>query len=199
MPFITEELWQNLKQRLPGGTLDAPALIVAPYPSANHKLLDEDAENQIENEIEIIRAIRNTRAEYKVDINKPVKAHAYVATFSTSIGLRSNIIGKLAKATIDIQPMAKRPSSNEKTVVLNLRNADVVIPLEGMVDMDAEKARLSKEMAVLEREISRLTQRLEDGQFTSKAPAAVIEKEKARLTEYTDKLARMKSELKQLG
>jgi len=199
MPFITEEMWQNLKQRLPDGTLDASALIIAPYPSANDKLLDEDAENQIENEIEIIRAIRNIRAEYKVDINKPVKAHAYVATFSTSIGSRSNVIGKLAKAIIDIQPMAKRPSTNEKAVVLNLRNTDVVIPLEGMVDMEAEKARLAKEMAVLEREISRLTQRLEDGQFTSKAPAAVIDKEKARLREYIDKLARMQAELAQLS
>ncbi|MFA5400093.1 MAG: valine--tRNA ligase [Dehalococcoidia bacterium] len=199
MPFITEELWQNLKERLPGETLDSPALIIAPYPSANQELLDMEAENQIENEIEIIRAIRNTRAEYKVDINKPVKARAYMATFSTSIGLRSNIIGKLSKATIDIQPMEKRPSTNEKAVVLNLRNADVVIPLEGMVDIEAEKARLSKEMAVLEREIARLTQRLEDAQFTSKAPAAVIEKERARLREYTDKLARMKAELQQLG
>jgi len=199
MPFITEELWQNLKQRLSVGTLDSLAIIVAPYPSANQKLLDVEAENQIENEIEIIRSIRNTRAEYKVDINKPVKAHAYVSTFSTSIALRSNIIGKLAKATIDIQPMEKRPSLNEKAVVLNLRNADVVIPLEGMVDIEAEKARLSKEMAVLEREIARLTQRLEDGQFTSKAPAAVIDKEKARLSEYTDKLARMKAELQQLA
>jgi valyl-tRNA synthetase len=74
-----------------------------------------------------------------------------------------------------------------------------VIPLAGMVDIEAEKARLSKEIEILQREISKLTQRLGDEQFTSKAPAAVIEKEKSRLQEYENKSARMKTELEQLG
>jgi valyl-tRNA synthetase len=68
-----------------------------------------------------------------------------------------------------------------------------------MVDLNAEKARLSKEMEGLEREIARLTQRLGDGQFTSKAPPAVVDKEKARLEEYRSKFARMQTELQQLG
>jgi valyl-tRNA synthetase len=68
-----------------------------------------------------------------------------------------------------------------------------------MVDSEAEKARLTKEMEVLDREINRLSGRLADSQFTSKAPPAVIDKEKSRLKEYEDKVARMKAELKQLG
>ena len=68
-----------------------------------------------------------------------------------------------------------------------------------MVDAGAEKARLTKEMEILEREIIRLSGRLADNQFTSKAPPAVIEKEKSRLKEYQDKVARMQAELKQPG
>jgi valyl-tRNA synthetase len=80
-----------------------------------------------------------------------------------------------------------------------LKDADVVIPLAGMVDIQAEKVRLSKEIEIMDREIGRLTQRLGDAQFTSKAPAAVIEKEKSRLQEYESKASRMKTELEQLG
>jgi len=68
-----------------------------------------------------------------------------------------------------------------------------------MVDLNAEKARLSKEMEGLQNEIVRLTQRLEDGQFIGKAPSTVVEKEKARLEEYKSKFARMQAELQQLG
>ncbi len=68
-----------------------------------------------------------------------------------------------------------------------------------MVDIDAEKARLTKEMETLEREIDRLTQRLGDASSPPKRRAAVIEKEKNRLQEYENKVSRMKSELQQLG
>jgi len=67
------------------------------------------------------------------------------------------------------------------------------------VDIEAEKARLAKEMETLDREINRLSGRLADSQFTTKAPPAVIDKEKGRLQEYQDKFARMKAELQQLG
>jgi valyl-tRNA synthetase len=200
MPFITEELWQNLKERLPGGTLDSPALIIAPYPTANAKLYDAESEQVMEMVMEVVRTIRNARAEYKVDIGKWVESSVYAEGRLPDLKGKSSAIEVLARTRpLHILPRDQRPAKTDKAMVYVLKHADVVIPLEGMVDMDAEKSRLSKEMAVLEREISRLTQRLDDGQFTSKAPTAVIEKEKARLTEYTDKLARMKAELQQLA
>ncbi len=200
MPFITEELWQNLKERLPEGTLTSPALIVAPYPQYNEKLLDPEAEQVMGAVMDIVRTIRNARSEYKVDIGKWVESFVYTDNLLQDIKARSGIIETLAKTRpLTILPRDKRPSKAEKAMVSVLKDADVVIPLAGMVDIQAEKARLSKEIEIMDREIGRLTQRLGDAQFTSKAPAAVIEKEKSRLLEYESKAARMKTELEQLG
>ena len=199
MPFITEELWQDLKERLPQGILASPALIIAPYPKANEKLIDPDSERTMAAVMDIVRSLRNTRAEHRVDIGKSIEATVYTDNLLSEIKARTDIIGRLAKTTLSVLPREKRPLTDEKAVVSVLKEAEVVVPLKGMIDFDAEKARLTKEMEVLAREIARLTQRLGDTQFTSKAPAPVIQKEKSRLQEYENKVARMKTELQQLG
>ena len=200
MPFITEELWQNMKERLPQGMLEAPALIVARYPVADGKVLNNRAEQVMEAVMEIIRSIRNTRAEYKVDTGRWVESFIYADSLLEDIRARSDIIEMLARTRpLNILPRTSRPAKNEKTLVAVLRDAEVIVPLAGMIDLNAEKARLSKEMDGLQNEIVRLTQRLEDGQFIGKAPSTVVEKEKARLEEYKSKFARMQAELQQLG
>ena len=199
MPFITEELWQDLKERLPQGILASPALIIAPYPKANEKLIDPDSERTMAAVMDIVRSLRNTRAEHRVDIGKSIEATVYTDNLLSEIKARTDIIGRLAKTNLSVLPREKRPLTDEKAVVSVLKEAEVVVPLKGMIDIDAEKARLAKEMEVLAREIARLTQRLGDTQFTSKAPAPVIQKEKSRLQEYENKVARMKIELQQLG
>ena len=199
MPFITEELWQDLKERLPQGILVSPALIIAPYPKANEKLIDPDSERTMAAVMDIVRSLRNTRAEHRVDIGKSIEATVYTDNLLSEIKARTDIIGRLAKTNLSVLPREKRPLTDEKAVVSVLKEAEVVVPLKGMIDIDAEKARLAKEMEVLAREIARLTQRLGDTQFTSKAPAPVIQKEKSRLQEYENKVARMKIELQQLG
>jgi valyl-tRNA synthetase len=200
MPFITEELWQNLRERLPEGTLSTPALIVAPYPKANTKLFDLGSEQVMETVMEVVRTIRNARSEYKVDMGKWVECSVYAGGHQAELKVKAGVIEVLAKTRpLNILSRDQRPANTEKAVVYVLKDADVVIPLEGMVDIEAEKARLSKEMGMLEREIARLSERLEDSKFTSRAPAAVIEKERSRLKEYSDKFTRMKSELQQLA
>lgn len=200
MPFITEELWQNMKERLPQGMLEAPALIVARYPVADGKVLNNRAEQVMEAVMEIIRSIRNTRAEYKVDTGRWVESFIYADSLLEDIRARSDIIEMLARTRpLNILPRTSRPAKNEKALVAVLRDAEVIVPLAGMIDLNAEKARLSKEMDGLQNEIVRLTQRLEDGQFIGKAPSTVVEKEKARLEEYKSKFARMQAELQQLG
>ena len=200
MPFITEELWQNLRERLPNGALEAPALIVAPYPAADDGLLDPGSEQVMETVMEVVRTIRNARAEYKVEMGKWVESSIYAGSLQSDIKAKGAVIESLARTRpLSILPREKRPANTEKAMVYVLKDADVVIPLAGMVDSEAEKARLTREMEVLEREITRLSGRLADSQFTSKAPAAVIDKEKGRLKEYQDKVARMQAELKQLA
>ena len=200
MPFITEELWQNLKNRLPEGTLKSPALIVAPYPAANVNLLDAESEQVMETVMEVVRTIRNARAEYKVEMGKWVESSVYAGSLQADLKAKAAVIETLAKTRpLSILPREQRPANAEKAMVYVLKDADVVIPLAGMVDIEAEKARLTKEMETLDREINRLSGRLADSQFTTKAPPAVIDKEKGRLQEYQDKFARVQAELRQLG
>jgi valyl-tRNA synthetase len=200
MPFITEELWQNLKQRLPEGSLDTASIIIAPYPVANKKLLDIEAETVMESVIEIIRSIRNARAEHKVAAGKWIEACVYTDRLQNDIAAKFDAIETLAKARpLAVLSRSQRPPKVEKALVLVLKEAEVVLPLAGMVDVVAEKRRLEDEIGVVEREIARLDQRLKDTAFVSKAPAAVVDKERDKLQGFQDKLLRLKQELTQLS
>jgi valyl-tRNA synthetase len=200
MPFITEELWQGLKQRLPEGSLDSPSIIVAQYPTGDVELIDDEAEAVMDTVIEVIRSIRNARAEHRVEAGKWIEARVYTAEFKADIALQSEAIETLAKARpLVISSRTERQAKEEKALVLVLREAEVVLPWAGMVDVAAERGRLEDEISNLGNQIDRLEQRLKDKAFLSKAPAAVVDKERGKLQGYKDKLLRLKQELTQLS
>jgi valyl-tRNA synthetase len=200
MPFITEELWQSLKQRLPEGSLDSASIIIASYPVTNKKFIDAEAEAVMESVIEIIRSIRNARAEHKVAAGKWIEARVYADKLQPAIVLKSEAIETLAKARpLVVLSRHQRQTKEEKALVMVLKEAEVVLPWAGMVDIAAERKRLEGEISTLEKEIDRLGQRLKDSAFVSKAPAAVVDKERDKLQGYKDKLLRLKQELAQLS
>jgi valyl-tRNA synthetase len=199
MPFITEELWQSLKQRLSEDSFDSDSIIIARYPVGNRKLIDGEAERIMESVIEIIRSMRNVRAEHKVEAGKWIEARVYIAEFKTSIAAKADAIETLARVRpLSILSRKERPIKEEKAIVLVLKESEVVLPLAGMVDIEAEKRRLDNEISTLSREIERLENRLKDESFLSKAPAAVVDKERDKLQGFKDKLLRLNQELKQL-
>ena len=200
MPFITEELWQSLKQHLPEGSLDSDSIIIAPYPVADEKAIDIEAEQVMESVIEIIRSIRNARAEHKVAASKWIEARVYAQELQAAISLQSEAIETLAKARpLDILGRNQRRAKDEKALVLVLKEAEVVLPWAGMVDLAVEKRRLEGEISAVEKEIGRLEQRLKDAAFVAKAPAAVVDKERGKLQTCNDKLVRLRQELDQLS
>jgi valyl-tRNA synthetase len=200
MPFITEELWQNLRQRLAEGSFDSASIIIAPYPVGNKKFIDAEAELVMESVIEIIRSIRNARAEHKVAAGKWIEACVYADKLQPAIALKSEAIETLAKARpLAVLSRHQRQTKEEKALVLVLKEAEVVLPWAGMVDVAVERKRLESEISTLEKEIDRLEQRLKDAAFVSKAPAAVVDKERDKLQGYKDKLLRLKQELAQLS
>jgi valyl-tRNA synthetase len=200
MPFITEELWQNIKQRLPEGSLGTNSIIIADYPVSDKDAIDPEAEQNMEAIIEIVRAIRNSRAEYKVAPSKWIEAHVYSSDMAPVISSQKDVIETLAKARpLEILRRAQRQAGIEKSLVLVLNKSEVVLPWSDMVDIDAERQRLEKEIATSKNDIDRLQRRLEDNTFITKAPAVVVEKERSRLRAYEDKLSRLEQELKQLS
>ncbi len=199
MPFITEEIWQNLKDRIAGGYLTTDALIIAPYPEAVENMVDPVAERVMDAVIETVRAIRNVRAERGVAAAKWIEARVYADDIAGDIASKAEIIEMLSRVRpLSVLNRKERAASEENAVVVVLKETNVVLPLSGMVDIAAEKKRLEGEIDNIRGDISRLESRLNDAAFTTKAPAAIVEKERGRLQSQIDKLSRLNQEMGQL-
>jgi len=200
MPFVTEELWQNLKQRLPDKDQMPASIMVAPYPLADDKAFAQEAERVMDSVIEIVRSIRNVRTQYKVKPTKWIEARVHADELLSGLITQANIIETLAKARpLTILGRHKREPTTDKALVLVLGEAEVVLPLAGMVDRLAEEQRLVKESEEIKERIAHLEVRLRDNAFLSKAPSQVIEREKQKLAMLEDKLKRLYQELSQLS
>ncbi len=199
MPFVTEELWQNLNQHLPSSEEMSPSIMVAPYPVADEESLAPEAERVMDSVIEIIRSIRNVRAQHEVGPDKWIEAQVYAGELLSALVTESNMIETLAKVRpLTILRRQERKAPEGEAVVLVLKEAEVVLPLAGMIDRLAEEQRLLKESEEIQARISQLDARLRDDAFLNKAPAHVIEKEKQRFAVLEDKLKRLHQELSQL-
>ncbi len=196
MPFVTEELWQNLKQHT-GASL-GDSIMIAPYPEADTSAYDARAEETMGVVTEIIRSIRNVRAQYRVEPDKWVQARIHTETLEAAIRPYAGPIENLARArplSLTSGPPEARAAN---AVVIVLKGAEISIPMESMVDIGAEGVRLAKEIEPLDGEVTRLKTRLEDAAFLTKAPPAVVEKERQKLNTLSDKLARLRQQMGQL-
>ncbi|MCS6847473.1 MAG: valine--tRNA ligase [Anaerolineae bacterium] len=187
MPFVTEELWQKLKEtaagRWPLLSFNYPALMLAPYPRPDEVPAtgDDAAMAGMALVQEAIHAIRNARAEYNVEqgrrIPALISAGAHVAYFEE---MRESI--KMLARVDDGLVIAEHVSAPEQAVTLALGSATVYLPLAGLVDFEAERKRLRDELAELEAQIAK-SEGLLASDFSRRAPAAVVEKERAKLAD----------------
>ena len=195
MPFVTEELWQNLRRHLPSNWQATESIMVATYPEADATAIDPPAERTMESIIEIIRSIRNARAQYKVESARWIEAQIYADKLTSAILPYSEAIQALARAKpVTFLTNREEGLPGENALRLVLKETEVVIPMESMFDLEAERKRLQKAIAQSQAEIARLETRLNDKAFLSKAPAAVIDKERQKLYTLTDKLERLKQQ-----
>ena len=197
MPFITEELWQNIKNNLPGNEQSADSIMIAAYPEADKTTRDREAERVMAVVIEIVRSIRNARAQHDVEANKLIDADIYITELKPAITAYTRVIQKLTKASVKIFDK-KEEHAVENALILVLSEAEVVIPMASMVDMQAEQQRLNKEIGQMQADVSRLEKMLSNKAFLTKAPQAVVDKEKAKLLFAKDSLGRLKEHLKRL-
>jgi len=196
MPFVTEELWQQMKKRLPADWQETDSIMVAAYPQADKKAVDAEAEKTMEAIIEIIRAIRNARAEHKVANNKWVEARVYAGELNPNIMPHTPAIQNLARAKpVSFGEGRGEAKPGEKVLALVLKSSEVIIPMESLVDLDAERKRLEGEIAQSQALIATLEERLKDKAFLAKAPKTVVAKERAKLAERRDKLQRLREQL----
>jgi len=199
MPFITEELWQRIREHDPEGKPDS--IMIAPFPTTDTSTLDEDAEREMEAVIDIVRSIRNARAESKVAPAKYIEAVIAAGANRPALEAHAATITTLAR----VRPLTfveggKGPElGGDLAKTLVLKGVEVILPLEGMVDIEAEKGRLLKEIESVRAEAARVEELLANDSFTAKAPAAVVEKERQKLKERRDTLSRLEEKLAGLG
>jgi valyl-tRNA synthetase len=200
MPFVTEELWQNLKQRLPDQDRMPASIMISPYPFADDKAFAPEAERVMDSVIEVIGSIRNIRAQYKVKPSRLIEARVYTDTLLSGLATQTHIVETLAKVRpLTILDRQEREPTKDKALVLVLKEAEVVVPVAGIVDRRVEEHRLAREREEVEGRIAQLESRLGNNTFLSKAPSHVIGREKLKLATLEDKLKRLRRELSQLN
>ncbi|MFA7248691.1 MAG: valine--tRNA ligase [Dehalococcoidia bacterium] len=204
MPFVTEEIWQRVIAVRPdlgeaGG--GAPALIVARYPRPGDlaPYVDDEAERQLAAVQDFVRGIRNIRAEKRVDAGRWVEAYIVAADAEATARAMQAALEQLARARpLHIVATADQaPSEGVVTSVLAV--GQVALPMAGLFDLDAERARLAKQVADAEGEVERQAAKLGNEQFRSRAPADVVAKEEERLATARTRLDGLRASLAELG
>ncbi|WP_311755584.1 valine--tRNA ligase [Proteus terrae] len=178
IPFITETIWQRVKE-VKG--IEGETIMLQAFPEFDASLVDEQALNDLEWIKEVIVAVRNIRAEMNIAPGKPLEVILRGADDNAKRRVSDNIgflkaMGRLA----DIRPLAEgeeAPLSVNKLV----NGAELLIPMAGFIDKDAELARLDKELEKVEKDITTLDSKLSNDGFVSRAPEAVVAKERERL------------------
>ncbi|WP_371371572.1 valine--tRNA ligase [Sporomusa aerivorans] len=189
MPFITEAIWQSLPH-------EGISIMTAGWPAEDNKLANPDDEQLMAVIMEVIKAVRNMRAEVNVPPGKKSEVILKIAANDLKVQLEANAgyIKTLAAAEpITILAGAADTPENAMTAVAS--GVEIYLPLKGLIDVEKESARLNKEMDNLDKELARIAGKLNNPGFTAKAPADVIEKEKAKQTEYLEKQATIKERL----
>jgi valyl-tRNA synthetase len=194
MPFLTEAIWQAL----PDEGREGESLMLARWPEPEPALLDEEAEGRMDLAVALIRGIRNRRAEYDVTPGKRIPALIAAGDAAGWLDEQRAVLCALAKLDADalsIQ-LAIEPPAQAATVVVG----DVVayLPLAGLVDLEAERGRLSKTLAGIEDRIDR-SRTLLAGEFAQKAPDHVVQRERDKLADLQAERAKLKERLAALG
>jgi valyl-tRNA synthetase len=180
IPFVTEEIWQHIPH-------EGEALIVARWPEADTAWLDEQAEAGMATLMELIRGIRNARAEYDVPPSRRIAAHIEAGEAFDLLNAQRELFTRLAnvdaeRLTID----AVLDGPPEQAAVVTIGGITAYLPLAGLVDIEAERARLKKELDDTIGLIARSEALLANDGFIANAPEEVVSRER-------DKLARLQA------
>jgi valyl-tRNA synthetase len=180
MPFITEEIWQNLPHK-------GESITVASWPVVNEKLTDREAAGEMKMLTEIIRAVRNIRAEVNTPLSKKItlvlkardekvlrvleKNRSYIERFCNPGDLK----------------MAVGIEAPDKAMSAVVTDVELYLPLAGLINIEEEIARLEKEWDKWNKEVERVQKKLGNENFVKKAPKAVVEEERAKERDYLAK------------
>ncbi len=191
MPFITEEIWQRLPHA-------GESIMLAPFPKPQRNAQDAGAERDMTVLMAVTTAIRNIRGEMRIPPSTTLRAVLKPATAKTAGLLRAHapLIQSLARCEATVDPRAARPRASAMAIA---ERVECFVPLDGLVDLDAERQRLAKEIKKVEEQIGFLEGKLKGKEFKRKAPREVVEREEGRLAEQREIRAKLQESLRHIS
>jgi len=188
MPFITEEIWQRIA---PLAGIQGKTIMLQAWPVANEERIDPAAEDDIEWLKGLMLGTRNIRGEMNIGPGKPLPIYLKNVTAEDQRRLTENeaLLKKLARLESITVLAAGEEAPLSATALVG--EMEVLVPMAGLIDKNAELARLDKEILRLQGEVQRVGGKLSNAGFVDKAPAEVIEKERAKLAEAEQALGKL--------
>ena len=199
MPFITEEIWQTLLERLPNEGDQAESIMVSQFPQADSGLQDSEAEGEITMVMQAIRAVRNTRAQLQIPANEYLEAIVEANGLQKTIEEESELIRNLSR--VDPLKIVTGDAGSEgpiKGITLVVDPLVVRLPLEGVVDIAVEAERIRGELAECQSNLDRVGKLVSNPNFRAKAKPEVVETEEERLKSLEERQQRLNEILEQL-
>ena len=200
MPFITEEIWQNLRSKLPAEGSSVESIMIAEYPTADEPRSDTQAEEEIGLVMQAIRAVRNTRAQLRIPAGQRLEAQFETNGMQGPIEEEAEVIRVLSRVE-PLHIVADSSVGNDlpKGVTLVVNPLIIHLPLEGVVDLSAEAERLRAELDECVQNMVRVEKLVSNPNFLQKAKPEVVETEQARLQDLKERQQHLNEILEQLA
>ncbi|EGQ2822218.1 valine--tRNA ligase [Staphylococcus pseudintermedius] len=191
MPFVTEHIWQNLPH-------EGESIVTSAWPTVDASLVFEESKDVMEQLVEIIKAVRQSRLEVNTPLSKeiPIKIQAKNETIQQLLKTNQHYLERFCNpSTLEIETQIDIPDKAMTTVVAA---GEVILPIEGLIDMDKELERLEKDLQKWQKELDRVNKKLSNDNFVNKAPEHVINEEKEKQVKYQEKYDGVKARIEQL-
>jgi len=192
MPFLTEELWQTIPH-------SGDSVMIAAYPQAEPALRDTQAEDAMEKVQDVIVKVRNIRSEKNVEPKQAV-----VLRIATEDGAIAGILTAAREYIFKLGNVSKleivpQLQGNQLTAQAVAAGCALEVPLEGLIDQNAERAKLQRELEKAQKEADSLERKLSNASFVERAPAEVVEENRRRLSDYQDQATKLRSALDRMA
>ncbi len=191
MPFISEEIWQHLPH-------EGETITLAQWPVYDEALEAPQSAKEMELLMDIIRAVRNIRAEVNVPMSKKIELlvkPSNEAALAILVKNEEYISRFCGTSSLEISVAITAP---EKAMSAIVTGVELYLPLAGLIDISQEIIRLEKELKTLNSEVERVEKKLANEGFVAKAPAQVIEEERAKMQDYVEKRDKVLARISEL-
>jgi valyl-tRNA synthetase len=190
MPFVTEEIWQVLGN-------GRETIMLRKYPAVEPNWIDAETERQMDYLMGVVRAIRNLRTELNCPPAKEIKVIFHGSDGDLAF-LRAHMAYLSALARVGSAQYASSGDRPKGAATAVVGSTEIYIPIDDLLDLDEERARLTREIGKVTDEITRTQKKLANPDFVSKAKPEIIQKERAKAIQHQEKLRTLKASVEQI-